>query len=173
MRGLIYGAGTLAVRGFGGTSNTRRWPLRPIRTPSQFRMPTLPSCCGGRAKLPPGPGAWPESISHQKNKTAVALATIAAILITIVILLIRKFSLCLEDFALPRVPATPGLSRPSFYYWYCRLIGGRYGVRTIIVHRTAPRRDGTRRLQICLVQIAGGAGRNGVPQPTNTRGRKG
>ena len=43
---------------------------------------------------------------------------------------------------------------------FLQLIGGRYGVRTAstVVHSTAPRRGvtGTRRLQICLVQIAGG-----------------
>jgi hypothetical protein len=33
--------------------------------------------------------AWPESISNQKNKTAPAIATIAAILPTIVIFVIR------------------------------------------------------------------------------------
>jgi hypothetical protein len=37
--------------------------------------------------------AWPESISNPKNKTALAIATIAVILVAIVSFLIRKLGL--------------------------------------------------------------------------------
>jgi hypothetical protein len=50
---------------------------------------------------------------NPKNKTAPAIATIATILVTIVILLIRKLNLCL-DFALPRVPVTSGAVAVQF-----------------------------------------------------------
>ena len=50
-----------------------------------------------------------------------------------------------------------GLWRPIFDFWHCRLIGGRYGARTTstVVHGIAPGATHGRRMQICLVQIAG------------------
>ena len=65
-----------------------------------------------------------------------------------------------QDFALCRVSVTNGAVAAQFLiFWHCRIDRGRYGVRTAstVVHRTAPRRDvtDTRRLQICLVHIAG------------------
>lgn len=49
------------------------------------------------------PIAWPESISNQKNKAAFAIATVAAILAAIVILLICKLNL---PFEMLRSPAS-------------------------------------------------------------------
>jgi hypothetical protein len=103
----------------------------------------------------------PESNSRQKNETAPTFAILVAIRAAIVILLICKLSLLLKivSFALFRVPAMSEAVAAHFDYWHCRLIEGRYGARTTstIFRRTAPGHGvtGTRRRQICLLQIAG------------------
>jgi hypothetical protein len=49
------------------------------------------------------PIAWPQSISNQKNKTALAIDTIATILVTIVKVLIRMLVSASKFRTLPRL----------------------------------------------------------------------
>jgi hypothetical protein len=59
------------------------------------------------------PIAWPHGISHRKNKTALAIATIAVILVTIVIS-DSQAQFVRQDFALPRVSVTSGAVAAQF-----------------------------------------------------------
>jgi hypothetical protein len=58
--------------------------------------------------------AWPESISNPKNKTALAIATIAVIARSDCELSDSQARLVSQDFALPRVSVTSGAVAAQF-----------------------------------------------------------
>jgi outer membrane autotransporter protein len=68
------------------------------------------------------PIAWPQSISNQKNKTALAIDTIATVLVTIVKVLILMLVYA-SRFRLSRVSVRSGTWRPSFNDWHCQWMG--------------------------------------------------